>query len=192
MKIVGVTGGIGSGKSVVCRIFETLGIPVFDSDAVAKCIIADDERVREQIKLLLGQNVYNGPVPDRGAIAAQVFNDPQKLKALNAIIHPKVAEAFEGWKSGQQAPYVIREAAILFESGAHVSTDVVITVSAPEALRISRVTARDGRSEAAIRNIMSRQLTDEERKAKSDFELLNDDQTAVLPQVLRLHELLSK
>jgi len=192
MKVVGVTGGIGSGKSVVCRIFETLGIPVFDSDAIARSIISDEATVREKIKLLLGEGVYNGLVPDRSAIAALVFNDPQKLTALNAIIHPKVAEAFDRWKAERDAPFVIREAAILFESGSDATTDLVITVSAPETLRINRVAVRDGRSEAAVRTIMSRQLTDEERKAKSDFEIVNDEESAVLPQVLHLYELISK
>lgn len=189
MKTIGVTGGIGSGKSVVCKIFSNLGIPVFDSDQAAREIINTDPEVRKQIENLFGKEIYNGTELNRSAVAKLVFEDPDKLEDLNAIVHPAVAEAFNRWREQQSGvPFVIKEAAILFESGANSQTDAVISVVAPKELRIRRVTARDGRSEEAVRTIMERQLSDAQRVKLSDYIIANDESTPVMEQVMQIYQ----
>jgi dephospho-CoA kinase len=189
MKVVGVTGGIGSGKSVVCKAFSVLGIPVYDSDARAKDIMATDIAVIKAISQLLGNDAYSGGILNRAFISKRVFKDPELLLKLNAIVHPAVAHDFNSWASEQKnVPYVIREAAILFESGASKQTDVIISVVAPAALRIQRVMQRDGRDESQVRDIISKQMTDKERIIRSDFVIVNDDLQMVLPQVLEIHQ----
>jgi dephospho-CoA kinase len=189
---VGVTGGIGSGKTIVCAVFEKLGIPVFNADKEAKNIVASDPGVREKIRTTFGDAVFSGGEPDRKKLAAIVFSDPEALKKLNNIIHPAVKIKFEHWAElNLSAPYVIKEAAILFESGSDAGMDKIITVTAPEALRLKRTLKRDNAAEEDIKKRMAQQLSDEEKITRSDFVIWNDDKTLVIPQILEIHKKLT-
>jgi dephospho-CoA kinase len=189
MRTIGVTGGIGSGKTVVCKIFNALGIPVFDSDIKAKEIINNSPAVRKQVEKLFGTGIYSEKGLDRTEVARLVFEKPDLLNALNSIVHPAVATSFTAWKLKQTGcPFVIKEAAILFESGTNKQTDAVISVVAPESLRLKRVMERDGRSETQIKSIMQRQMNDRERVRQSDYVIVNDDETPVLDQVLKVYD----
>ncbi|HVX50848.1 MAG TPA: dephospho-CoA kinase [Chitinophagaceae bacterium] len=185
---VGLTGGIGSGKSTVAGIFKVLGIPVFDADTAARNIMNGDENIIKQIIAVFGMDAYINGLLNRKYIASIVFNDPFKLEQLNAIVHPATISAAEKWMQQQQTPYAVKEAALFFESGSAAGTDLIIGVFAPQALRIQRVIKRDNitRQEVLIR--MSRQVDDEIKKRLCDFVLINDEQQLLLPQVITLHE----
>lgn len=187
---IGVTGGIGAGKSVVCRIFAALGVPVYDADSRAKrLLIADAELVR-QVKGHFGEGAYTPEgALNRAYLADEVFADGEKLALLNSLVHPRVGLDFEKWMKQQGAvPYVIKEAALIFEAGSHKGLDAVISVSAPEELRIRRTIIRDEhRSRKQIEEIIQKQLPEEERLGRSDYRILNDGKTLVIPQVWRLH-----
>lgn len=188
MFTVGVTGGIGSGKSTVCRIFSVLGIPVFSSDGEGRRLLECDPAVREALLGAFGTAVLVNGHTDRKALATLVFDDPEALARLNAIIHPAVRSAFAAWAAGQQAPYVINEAAILVETGTYKQLDHLITVEAPEQQRIYRVVLRDGTTEQAVAARMRNQATDEERTHAADSILVNDGNSLLIPQVLAVHE----
>jgi dephospho-CoA kinase len=188
MFTVGLTGGIGSGKTTVCRVFSVLGIPVFNSDEQAKLLLQDDPVVKAAVVQLFGRSVYPAGVLDRKALAQLVFNDPKALAGLNAIVHPAVRRAFKEWAESQQAPYVINEAAILVETGAYPSFDRLVTVEAPEDVRLARVMARDGSPEEQVRQRMSNQATEAQRREVAHAVIENDGYSMVLPQVLALHE----
>lgn len=188
MITVGLTGGIGSGKSTVSKIFETLGIPVFESDKEGRLLLESAEVV-SQIVLQFGEGVLNdcGKV-DRKMLAAIVFENSNELVKLNRIIHPAIRARFEVWKEQKSNfQYVINEAAILFESGLNRQVDYTITVSAPKDLRIKRVINRDGVDEAAVLARMNNQLTNKEREALADWVICNDGICAVMPQILRIN-----
>lgn len=191
MKVIGITGGIGSGKSLVCRFFRMLGIPVYDADAAARTLMESDEALRRMIKSEFGQAAY---LPDgtlnRSYISGIVFSDPARLQRLNQMVHPAVAADFQQWKLKQRSPYLLREAAILLESGTYHDLDGIILVDAPEALRIRRVKERDGRTEEEIRKIISRQWTSEEKRKYANFVIQNDSNTLLLPQLLSIHRVL--
>ncbi len=186
---VGITGGIGSGKTTVCKILELWGIPVFYSDARAKDLMQTDLKLIEDIKASFGESVYfeNGQ-PDRKRLASIVFNDEHKLKKLNSLIHPAVFRDFDQWALQQKAPYVVKEAAILFESGSYKDCDFVIAVIAPSDIRIKRVMDRDKVTETEVRKRMANQLSDEEKKERSDFIVFNDESHLLIPQVLSIHQ----
>jgi dephospho-CoA kinase len=192
---IGITGGIGSGKSLICRIFLTLGIPVYDADTRAKLILAENQIVRDSIKSAFGKESY---FPDgslnRPYLASQVFNDSGKVQILNDIVHPQVGKDFADWVHQQQgkAPYIIKEAALMFEAGSNKALDSVINVSAPVDIRVKRVLERDKRTESEIRAIISKQLSEEERKNLADYEIVNDGMIAVIPQVWAFHQNLLK
>lgn len=188
MFTVGLTGGIGSGKTTVCRVFSVLGIPVFNSDEQAKLLLQDDPVVKAAVVQLFGRSVYPAGKLDRKALAQLVFNDPKALAGLNAIVHPAVRRAFKEWAESQQAPYVINEAAILVETGAYPSFDRLVTVEAPEDVRLARVMARDGSPEEQVRQRMSNQATEAQRREVAYAVIENDGHSMVLPQVLALHE----
>ncbi|MFZ1658378.1 MAG: dephospho-CoA kinase [Flavobacteriales bacterium] len=188
MFTVGLTGGIGSGKTTVCRVFSVLGIPVFNSDEQAKLLLQDDPEVKAAVLQLFGSSVYPAGVLDKKALAQLVFNDPKALAGLNAIVHPAVRRAFQEWAESQQAPYVINEAAILVETGAYPSFDRLVTVEAPEDVRLARVMARDGSPEEQVRQRMSNQATEAQRREVAHAVIENDGYSMVLPQVLALHE----
>ena len=184
---VGVTGGIGSGKSTACRVFSLLGIPCYDSDREAKRLMNTDPDLKARISNLLGPNAYTSQGLDRAYVSARVFDHPDLLQQLNAIVHPAVAEDFARWAETQQAPYVIEESAILFESGADRGMDRTVAVVAPEAIRIRRVCRRDQRDEAAVRARIANQMSDEERARRADYLLKADEQELLIPQILKLH-----
>jgi len=187
---VGITGGIGSGKTTVCQVFRTLGIPVFHADLAGKHLMEHDAGIKAGIKDLFEEDVYPGGVLDRERIATLVFKDPTLLTALNQIIHPAVIRYGNEWMAAQNAPYVLKEAAIFFESGSYKEMDVMIGVYAPQKLRILRAAKRDMVTQDRITNRMSFQMNEEEKMARCDYVITNDDRTAVLPQVLQIHELL--
>lgn len=191
MKIVGITGGIGSGKSAVCRIFSVLGVPVFNADEEAKKIYAD-EKIKMAVKQLLGVNAYHADELDRAYVAKKVFSDKDLLLKLNAIIHPAVQDQFSKWCEGNsKAKYVLKEAAILFEAGADKGCDQVILVTAPAELRIARVMKRDGVNREDVEKRMKNQWSDEEKAKRSPHVIVNDEKQMIVPQVLKIHEILN-
>ena len=188
MKVIGVTGGIGSGKSIVCKIFSHLGIPVYEADKAAHRLYEQQaliEQIREKIS---AESVDKNGKINRKKLSEVVFNDPAKLDQLNKIVHPAVQDDFIAWKEKHGgSEYVIKEAAILFESGAYRQCDKTVTVSCPVEIRINRIRDRDHKTKAEIEQIMSRQLPEEERISKSDYVIYNDEKQLVIPQVLALH-----
>lgn len=182
---VGITGGIGSGKSTIARVFQVLGAPLFKADEEAKKALNEDPELRNAIRAQFGEHIYGAEGVDRKALAEQVFEDPDRLKRLNELVHPKVRERFESWcQTHRSAPYVLEEAAILIESGGHRMLDFIILVTAPEKLRIQRVMERDGVSEAEVRRRMERQWSDETKRPYADLVLPNDDSELLVPRVL--------
>lgn len=188
---VGITGGIGSGKTTVSRIFEALGVPVYDADYWAKWLIVHDPGVREAIVGLFGPDAY---LPDgsynRPLVAALVFENPEKLAKLNAAVHPAVERHSRDWHAQQVrtgAPYTLKEAALMVESGSHHFLDVLIVVTAPEEIRIHRVMDRDGVSEEAVRARMRNQLPEAEKTALADYVIVNDGRHLLIPQVWTVH-----
>lgn len=184
---VGLTGGIGSGKTTVARVFRTLGIPVFEADAAGRALLADDREVKAAVVARFGQDVLREGHIDRAALARIVFTDQQALKDLNAIIHPAVRVAFKQWSGTQVAPYVLMEAAILAESGGAKHMDRIVVVTAPEDLRIHRVMQRDGVEEETVRTRLANQISEAERLKTADHVIMNDDMRLVIPQVLAVH-----
>lgn len=185
---VGITGGIGSGKSVICRVFATLGIPVFNADDAARHLMESDSDLQQAIMAALGPDTYVNGSPRRERIAAIVYADKAKLAQLNALVHPATIRYAAEWMARQSAPYIIKEAAIFFESGSHREMDVMVGVFAPESLRISRVISRNNFSEQKVRSIMAQQMDEEEKMRLCHHVITNDDRRAILPQVLHLHK----
>ncbi len=187
---VGVTGGIGAGKSVVCQIFECLSVPVYAADQRANWLSDHDPAIRQEVLAMLGPDSYtSGGTYNRKYVASRVFSEPVLLQQLNQIIHPKVFADSERWLQKQaHQPYVIREAALMNKAGDKNSLDYVIVVDAPLDLRVERTKLRDPhRSEAEIRAIIARQIADEERLKLADFVVENDQENALIPQILKLH-----
>jgi len=185
---VGITGGIGSGKSTVCGILEALGVPVYYADVEARRLMNEDEGLREDIRDLLGGQVYREGRLDTRMVAQRVFGDTTLLGELNKLVHPAVRRDFQSWiKSIDSAPYVVEEAAILFESGSHAFLDLNVLVYAPLELRMSRVMNRDGVSREEVEKRMARQMDEEEKKKRADIVVLNDEKDMLLPRVVSLH-----
>lgn len=186
---VGITGGIGSGKSTVAKVFETLGIPVYNADAAAKRLMVENNSLKESVIGLFGKESYTveGEL-NRKHIADIVFTQPEKLKQLNEIIHPATIKDAAEWMERQQTPYAIKEAALFFESGAHASVDVIIGVFAPTPLRIQRAMQRDNISREEVMNRMNKQMDEEIKMRLCDYVITNDDRNAIIPQVLELHQ----
>jgi dephospho-CoA kinase len=185
---VGVTGGIGSGKTLVCEIFGHLGIPVFNADIEAKKIYSIDQDVIEQLKQLFGQDIYHNEELKKDVLANIIFNDSKAMDKVNSIVHPKVREYFLEWAEKQTSKYVIEEAAILFESNAYLDLDYIINVHARQDSRIKRVMERDNISKEQVLNRMKNQLCDEKRMKLADYTIYNDDERMLLPQVLAIHQ----
>ncbi len=184
---VGITGGIGSGKSTICRIFEMLGVPVFQADQEAKHLMDTDPELRGKIRSIFGDDIYlSNQALDRKKLAAIVFNQPHLLQQLNELVHPAVREYFSGWCQTQTAPYVLHEAAILFESGLAKLMDVNVLVTAPEDIRIARVVARDKVSGEEVKARIRNQMPEDEKRNLADYIIENDDRKLVIPQVLEL------
>ena len=187
MMVVGLTGGIGSGKSTIAKAFAALGIAVFNSDEQAKALIATDTQVKERIIAAFGEEAYQNGEYNRAYIAQIVFNNSEKLAILNGIVHPALAKYFKQWAKKQISPYVLKEAAILFESGSYKDCNYIITVTAPEEVRIARVMARDHCTEAQVRVRMSQQWSDAQRIALSNAVIENIDLESAKEQVKRIH-----
>ncbi len=170
---IGVTGGIGSGKSTVCRLFAARGIAVYDTDAAAKRLMAEDAALRRAIEARFGEESYQEGALNRPWLARQVFGDEAALQALNRLVHPAVIADFERWATEQQGAYVVVESAILYEAGLDRAVDKVVAVLAPERLRIERAMQRDGATEEQIRSRMAVQLSDEELHRRADVALVN-------------------
>lgn len=190
---VGITGGIGSGKTIVCQVFELFGVPVYYSDEESKKLLDADAEVKKQIISTFGNAVINeqGNV-DRKKLAAIVFADKSKLQLLNGIMHPAVAKHFDEWvKNNSEHKYILKEAAILFESGANKLVDKIITVTAPEELKIKRAMKRDNITEEQVKQRMKNQWTDAEKMKLSDFVIYNDETQLLIPQILAIHEKLT-
>jgi len=189
---VGITGGIGSGKSLVSGIFHLLGVPVYNSDQRAKDIMHEDHDVRLQIRSLFGAEAYDSKGKlNRGYIASQVFSDKDLLARLNAIVHPAVGDDFHRWcedHAGRQ--YILKEAALIFEAGINTSLDKVILIFAPENLRISRVRARDRIDELSVRARIENQWSDRKKAQLADFIIVNDGNQSLLRQTMEIHNFL--
>jgi len=185
---VGLTGGLGSGKSTVAQIFEVLGIPVYYADIAAKKIMNEDEGLRAAIIKKFGEQAYANNILDRKYISSIVFSDPAKLEQLNALVHPATKKDGEAWMQQQTSPYAIHEAALIFEAKVSDRLDLVIGVSSPIELRIKRAVERDKVSREEILKRMDQQLDEELKMSKCDFILINDEQQLLIPQVLGLHE----
>ena len=185
---VGLTGGIGSGKSTVARVFEVLGIPVYYADEAAKRLMNENEYLKQAIIKQFGEGVYDKGQLNRKTLAAIVFNDPSKLELLNSLVHPATLHDAKAWLEKQTTPYAIKEAALIFESGAQKFLDHVIGVSAPTPLRIQRTMQRDGITREEVLARMDKQIDDSIKMKLCDFLIKNDEQQMLLPQVLELHK----
>ncbi len=188
--LVGVTGGIGSGKSTVCRLFSILGIPVYSADDRAKWLMANDSNLKKAISAEFGAKSFleDGSL-NRAFLAEEVFSDPEKVKKINSLVHPAVGEDFKNWANYQTAAYLIKEAALLFESGSAKELDFVINVSSPLKIRVARVLIRDPhRSEDQVNHIIDQQMPDEQKNELADFVIKNNDSKLIIPQVLEIHQ----
>ena len=186
---IGLTGGIGSGKSTIAKVFEVLGIPVYYADDAAKNLMNKDEALRKKIIHHFGEDSYTADGKlNRSFIAKIVFNNNEKLALLNALTHPAVLHDSEEWLLKQTAPYTLREAALIFESDIYKYLDYVIGVSAPEELRIARTMKRDKVSKEEVLKRMKNQMEEKIKMEKCDFLIFNDEVQMVIPQVLELHQ----
>ncbi|MFN3999711.1 dephospho-CoA kinase [Algoriphagus sp.] len=189
-KLVGITGGIGSGKSTVCQMFQILGIPVYSADDRAKWLMSNDSNLKSQLINEFGADTYlhDGSL-NRIFLAEQVFSDPEKVKKINSLVHPAVGTDFKSWAENQTAPYLLKEAALLFETGSAEELDKVINVSSPLKIRMARVLMRDThRSEEQINQIINQQLPDEKKNELADFVIKNSENKLLIPQVLEIHK----
>jgi len=188
---IGITGGIGVGKSIVCRLFAILGIPVYDADTRAKWVMRHDQPLKQELTEAFGPDTYTeaGEL-NRTYLAKTAFHDPQKLALLNSLVHPHVGNDFTNWvEANQSAPYVLKEAALMFESESWRQMDEIIVVSAPLDVRISRILQRDPhRNRQDVEAIIAKQLDEEEKMARAQHIIYNDDKQLLIPQVLQLHE----
>ena len=187
MMVLGLTGGIGSGKSTVAQYFKELGVPVYDSDREAKLLMTTDDEIREEMIRLFGPEAYEENVLNRSFISNKVFSDPDLLEKLNSIVHPRVRIHFRRWVDAQQAPYVLQEAAILFENGAHKKLDGMILVWAPRETRIQRVMERDQVSRSDVLARMKNQWSDAEKTALADYIIENIELSETARQVAHIH-----
>jgi dephospho-CoA kinase len=191
-KIIGITGGIGSGKTTVCKVFEELGAPIYNADVRAKAVMSEDANLIRSIMAAFGKQAYVNGKPNSPYLAEVVFSSEDSLKTLNSLVHPAVARDFIRWVNEHNGhPYIIKEAAILFESGAYKAVDETVLVIAPEDIRIHRVIQRDGMTEAEVRRRMANQWPEERKMKMADHILVNDGLHLVLPKVLELHHVFS-
>ncbi|NLD46474.1 MAG: dephospho-CoA kinase [Clostridiaceae bacterium] len=190
MIVLGVTGGIGSGKSEICKIFGILGAPVYNSDERARSLLDNNENLRKNIILAFGDNAYEENKYNRKYIASLVFNSKEKLQKINKIVHPAVQKDFQNWLTRQHCAYAVIETAILQESGFARLTDFILFADAPVELRITRVCERDGLSPAEVKKRINNQMNFGEIRSKANWYLMNDNQTILLPKILEIHNFL--
>jgi len=189
--LIGITGGIGSGISLVCKIFALLGAPTYDADSRARSLMTEDHVLVDQIKKRFGnQSYFEDGSLNRQYLGKEVFSDPEKLSELNKMVHPRVALDSEKWMNDNaHSPYIVKEAALLFEAGVYKALEKIIVVSAPEVLRVQRVINRDKtRTPEEVLKIIRNQLSEEEKISRADFVITNDETQLIIPQVLKLHE----
>jgi len=185
---VAVTGGIGSGKSVVCKVFSALGVPVYHADERARLLMNTDSRLKDSLIQLFGRELYDEDGLRRKWMAERIFGNDKLVEKVNSLVHPAVHHDFLKWADEYtNEPYVIEEAALTFESGGERFFDRVIVVTAPESLRVKRVVDRDGVDEEAVRSRMKHQMSQEEKEERAHFVIKNDNETMILPQILALH-----
>lgn len=186
MKKIGLTGGIGVGKTFVAKLFHQMGIPVFNADIEAKkCMVSDSELIKN-IKLIFGNVIYIDGKLQKEILASIIFSDIKKLNKLNALVHPVVKQSFLDWCEKQESEIVVKEAAILFESNSHIGLDKVICVTAPENIRIQRVQQRDNDSINQIKSRIESQMKQSEKVKLSDYIIVNDGVELILPQVIKI------
>lgn len=185
---IGLTGGIGSGKTTVARIFEVLGVPVYYADITAKRLMNEDESLSLALQDAFGKEIYADGKLERKLLAEKVFNDEKKLQLLNSIVHPLTIQDAEKWVKEQTSSYIIKEAALLFESGSNKALDFVIGVSAPLQLRMERAIARDNVTREQVTARMNKQMDEAKKMDLCDFVIINDEQQMLIPQVLELHQ----
>ena len=185
---IGLTGGIGSGKTTVAKIFELLRVPVYYADVASKRLYHTDLDLMSKIKENFGEDIYTNEQLNRSKLAAIVFSDPDKLEILNQLVHPPTLRDAEEWMKAQTAPYVIKEAALLFESGSASGLDYVIGVKSPAALRFKRVMERDNVTREEVISRANSQIDEEMKMRLCDFIIINNEQELIIPQVLELHK----
>jgi dephospho-CoA kinase len=185
---IGLTGGLGSGKTTVAHIFEVLGIPVYYADAASKRLMNNDAKIKVAVKKVFGDSVYNNEILNTKTLAEIVFNDEKKLELLNAIVHPATINDAAKWMQLQNASYAIKEAALIFESNSQTALDFVIGVKAPEKLRIERAMQRDNTSKESVLARMKKQMNEEKKLKLCDYIIENDEKQMLIPQVIALHE----
>lgn len=185
---IGLTGGIGSGKTTIAKIFELLKVPVYYADDASKRLYHTNKQLMAGLKKHFGEDIYTNEELNRSKLAAIVFNDAAKLELLNSLTHPITIKDAEDWMQQQTAPYLIKEAALLFEAGSAKGLDLIVGVSAPQELRIERVKERDGIDREAVLSRMKKQMDEEKKMGLCDFVIKNDEHQLVIPQVLKLHE----
>ncbi len=189
---VGLTGGIGSGKSLVAEVFRLLGVPVLHADDTAKYLMENDEKLKQAIAQVFGSEVYQNGRLNRPFLASVVFNDKEKLEQLNSLVHPATIAYSNQWAAVQNADYIIKEAAIFFESGSYKEMDKMIGVYAPYELRLQRTMQRDKVSEEEVKKRMDKQMNEEEKMSRCDYIIKNDGTVSVIEQVLKLHDTLKQ
>ena len=189
---IGLTGGIGSGKTTVARIFSVLGIPVYDSDSASKRLMAEDELLKDKIIQSFGKESYLNGKLNRKYLSELVFSDPKKIELLNSIVHPATIKDAEEWMKKQNSPYIIKEAALIFESGSNQFLDKIIGVSSPLSLRIERTMKRNNISAEQVKARIALQMDEEEKMSLCDYVLINDEHQMLIPQVLSLHQMFLK
>jgi len=192
---IGITGGIGAGKSIVCEVFRALLVPVYNADSRAKWLMENAEEVKALIKGSFGEKAYNiNGFLDRNYLARAVFPHEKNLTKINQIVHPAVERDFNAWvEQYLDAKYIMKEAALLVETASYLQLDALIVVSAPERLRIQRVLKRDThRTKSDILRIISKQLDEQEKLKAAKYVIVNDDKKSLLPQILKIHDLLIK
>lgn len=188
--VVGITGGIGSGKTTIAKFFEEFGIPVYYADKEAKALMNRSKVIRRKLIALFGEDTYEGNKLNRSLLRDQIFKDPELLEKMNGIVHPKVGAHFKRWVKKQDAPYLLKEAAIIFENNLQSQYDYIITVIADEEERIRRVVKRDNVKTASVKAIIANQLSDEEKIKLSDFVIENNDLDKAKQSALEIHKLL--
>lgn len=187
---IGITGNIGSGKSTVVKIFAQLGIPVYDADSRAKILMVENPVLVHEIQLLLGTEAYTSGVLNRAFVSQKVFSNSELLSKLNALVHPAVFKDFDIWVAQQQAPYILKEAALLYESGSWQALDKMIVVAANQDLRLKRSIARDASNAVAIEARMKAQMPEAEKVNRADYIINNNENELLIPQVMRIHKLI--
>ncbi|MEZ5103926.1 MAG: dephospho-CoA kinase [Draconibacterium sp.] len=188
---VGITGGIGSGKSTVCQVFRLLGVPVFEADIVAKTLLNTNDKIKSSLIRLYGKEIYTPESGiDRKKLAEIIFNDDIQLTKVNELIHPEVRNEYRNWLEKQVSAYVIHEAAILFESGFYKMMDFTILVTAPENIRIERVVKRDKTDSEKVKERIQKQWSDSEKRKLASLEIINDNHQLIVPQIVKIDKTL--